>query len=575
MSSRNEHRTEKTGKSKPDKETIAYVQALFNQALAHHQAQRWADAEKLYRQILAIDPQHADSLHLTGLLAFQVGRYEIAIELIRRAIAIDNDVALYHNHLGCAYRQMNRMDEAMSSFRSAIALQPDFIEAFNNMASALKIQGNLDEAVYYYKKALTLKDNEAVYYSNLLMAAIYAASVSPAEVATVARAFGEKIADPLIRNRPFTNERNAERKLRIGYVSPDFREHAVSYFMETLIKLHNREKFEVFAYSSATNEDNVTARLKQSFDHWRPIRFLNDDQAADLIEQDKIDILVDLAGHTGDNRLEIFARKPAPIQVTWLGFPATTGMKAMDYRITDVHAEPEGMTEHLNVEKLWRLPTVFACYQAPDRDIPVIDHPPFEDNGYITFGCFNNFAKVTDPVLETWARVMAQVPDSRLLLEITGLDSPKFRKKTEQRLKRLGLPMERVMLEPRRRENQFVLYNKLDIALDPFPCNGGTTSFDCMWMGVPFVALAGEHFVSRMGVTILTNAGLPELIAKDRDEYVKIATVLAQDKDRLRRLRHGLRDRVVRSPLMDQPAFARHIEHAYRGMWRKWCAEQK
>jgi protein O-GlcNAc transferase len=261
------------------------------------------------------------------------------------------------------------------------------------------------------------------------------------------------------------------------------------------------------------------------------------------------------------------------VQVTWLGHPATTGMKAMDYRITDRYTEPEGMTEHLNTEKLWRLPEIFCCYQAHESNPAVIDHPPCEDNGYITFGCFNNFSKVTDPVLEAWARIMANVPDSRLLLEIRGIDSPPFRAAVEERLRRFGLPLERIILEPRKKENQFVLYNRIDIALDPFPCNGGTTSMDTLWMGVPLVALEGKHFVSRMGITILSNAGLPELVAPAVDQYVALATDLALNRDRLRGLRHNLRQRVEGSPLMNQTVFARDMEAAYREMWRRWCVE--
>jgi predicted O-linked N-acetylglucosamine transferase (SPINDLY family) len=403
---------------------------------------------------------------------------------------------------------------------------------------------------------------------------VYAASVSPQELAATAREFGERLADPLRQQRPFVRDRDPERKLRIGYVSADFREHPANYFFEPLLKLHDRQTFEVFAYYNLAQGDNITARLKQEFDHWRDVHVLSDGAVANLIEADEIDILVDLAGHTGHSRLLVFARKPAPVQVTWLGYPATTGMVAMDYRITDSYAEPPGMTEHLNAETLWRLPEIFCCYAAHENSPDVIDHPPFEDNGHITFGCFNNFAKVTNPVLETWARILAQATESRLLLEILGLESPKFRAEVETRLQRCGLPLDRVILEPRKRSNQFVLYNRIDIALDPFPCAGGTTSFDTMWMGVPFITLAGEHFVSRMGVTILANAGMPELIAKNTDEYVSLAVNLALDKDRLRFLRHDLRQKVAASPLMNQPAFARNMEAAYREMWRKWCATQ-
>lgn len=348
----------------------------------------------------------------------------------------------------------------------------------------------------------------------------------------------------------------------------------MAYFLEPLIRSHGRRHFEIFAYSNSMKEDKVTARLRGEFDHWRNIKLLNDDQAADMIEADAIDILVDLAGHAGHMRLLLFARKPAPIQVTWLGYPATTGMSAMDYRITDALAEPPGMTEHLNTETLWRLPNLFCCYQPHENSPAVIGHPPFEDNGYITFGCFNNFTKVTDPVLATWARILEGVPQSHLLLEIGGLESTQYRAEVRDRLQRLGLPLDRVILEPRKGSNQFVLYNRIDIALDPFPCVGGTTSMDTLWMGVPFVTLAGDHFASRMGVTILTNAGIPELIASNVDEYVSLGTSLGLDQDRLRALRAGLRDRVAKSPLMDQTAFACNMEAAYRGMWRRWCNEQ-
>jgi predicted O-linked N-acetylglucosamine transferase (SPINDLY family) len=476
-------------------------------------------------------------------------------------------------NMGVALQTQGKLDESMSLFQKAVDIAPNSIATLNNMASALKEQGRLDEAIQYYRRALAINPSSSEIYSNLLLTMIYAASVSPEDLAATAAAFGRDLADPLLRRRPFANDRNPDRKLRVGYVSPDLYGHAVSYFLEPLVKAHDRANFELFAYSNSHLEDNVTARLKQSFDHWRDIRTLNDDETADLIEADKIDILVDAAGHTAGNRLLVFARKPAPVQVSWIGYPASTGMRAIDYRITDIHAEPPGMTENLNTEKLWRLPRFFCCYGAHENSPAVIDHPPFEDNGCITFGCFNNFSRVTDPVLAAWARIMEKAPDSRLLLEIRGIESPQFRAGVQERLQRAGISLSRVILEQRKRSNQFVLYNKIDIALDPFPCVGGTTSMDTLWMGVPLVTLAGRHFLSRIGMTALTNAGLPELIASDADQYIEIASALAQDKERLRALRHGLRDKVARSPLMDQAGFARDMETAYREMWRRWCAE--
>jgi predicted O-linked N-acetylglucosamine transferase (SPINDLY family) len=290
-----------------------------------------------------------------------------------------------------------------------------------------------------------------------------------------------------------------------------------------------------------------------------------------MIEADGIDVLIDLAGHTGGNRLLVFARKPAPVQASWIGHPATTGMKAMDYRITDHFAEPEGMTEHLNTEALWRLPRIYGCYQGGRDRPPVISHPPADDNGYVTFGCFNNFVKVTAPALRAWKRILEAVPDARLLLEIASLAQPSHRVCVEEYLRAHGMPMDRIILEPRKPENQFVLYNRIDIALDPFPCTGGTTSMDTLWMGVPLVTLAGRQFVSRMSASLLNNVGAPELVAATENEYVAKAVALAGDRPRLRALRDHIRDTVERSPLMDKAAFARDMEDAYRGMWRRFC----
>ena len=284
-----------------------------------------------------------------------------------------------------------------------------------------------------------------------------------------------------------------DRRLRIGYVSGDFRAHAVNYFFEPLLRHHQKSGFEFFAYANMHSEDAVTARLKQSFDHWRNIVAMRDDAVADLIEADGIDILIDLYGHMAANRLLVFARKPAPVQATWLGFTTTTGVGAIDYRISDPYADPPGMTEHFNTETLWRLPSTFCCYE-PRADIAdPIDHPPRDDNGFVTFGCFNNFTKVTDRALKCWAEILRRIPDARLLLEIVGIDGAEFRRETEARLDGLGLPLDRIIFQPRKSSNQYVLYNKIDIALDPIPFNGGATTLDALWITVPVVTLAGEN----------------------------------------------------------------------------------
>jgi protein O-GlcNAc transferase len=647
---------------------------LYQQALEHHRARRFAEAEKLYTAILAADPGHVDSLHMIGQLASQTNRADVGIQLISQAIRIKGDVPVFycslgnalaesgriaearqcferalalepgfpdaltglgyvyrslgnadealrcysaiiaagfntadarnnlggllldlnrpdqaihhlteairqnpehagaHNNLGSALRETGRLDESVGHYREALRLKPDYVAAWSNMAGLLKTRGDIPAAIENYKTAIRLQQDFVAAHNSLIMLLGYSAEVPHEALVDQARRFNDDVAAPVLRRRAFANTPDPERRLRIGYVSGDFRDHAVNYFFEPLLQHHGKDRCEFFGYANMLAEDEVTARLKPKFDHWRNIRELSDDAAADLIEADGIDILVDMSGHMAGNRLMVFARKPAPIQATWLGFTTTTGVQAIDYRISDVYADPPGMTEHFNTETLWRLPATFCCYQ-PRAGIPdPIDHPPRDDNGYTTFGCFNNFTKVSDRTLKRWAEILTRVTDARLLLEIVGIDGEGFRRETEARLLHLGLPLDRVILEPRRRSNQYVLYNKIDIALDPFPFNGGTTTLDALWMGVPVIALAGEYFTARMGVTILNNVGLPEMIGDDEAAYADLAVRLASDPSKLRAIRGDIRQKMMNSRMMDFAAFASDMEAAYRGMWQTWCA---
>jgi protein O-GlcNAc transferase len=432
-----------------------------------------------------------------GALLFDVGSQSEAVAHLTEALRQRPHFAEAHNNLGSALLGEDRLDEAAFHYREAIRFKPDMAAAWSNLGGALKAQGKITEAIENYQTALRLNPKFIDAHNNLIMLLGYSADVPHRILVDQARQFDRDIAASLLRRRAFANVPDPDRRLRIGYVSGDFREHAVSYFFEPLVRHHQKGDFEFFAYANMHTEDAVTARLQSGFDHWRNIVSMGDEAVADLIEADGIDILIDLSGHMAANRLLVFARKPAPIQVTWLGFTTTTGVSAIDYRISDAYADPPGMTEHLNTETLWRLPATFCCYQ-PDTGVKeAIDHPPRDDNGFITFGCFNNFTKVTDRTLRRWAEILTRIPDARLLLEIVGIDSEGFRRETEARLEQLGLPLARVILEPRKRSNQYVLYNKIDIALDPFPFNGGTTTLDALWMTVPVVTLAGEYFTAR------------------------------------------------------------------------------
>jgi predicted O-linked N-acetylglucosamine transferase (SPINDLY family) len=546
--------------------------AVFHRTLgATYKAQRRGDeAIAAYVRSLVLKPNALAALNLGELHQDRL-QYEDAMRCYRQVLELDPGNISALSNMTAIFTNLGMMDKVFSMCGHILERDPENHNAHNNLAVAYKAAGNMAAAISHARRAVASAPQSAIIYSNMLLMMVYADFIPPEELAEASRGFGSQIADDIAWMKHDAINRDPARRLRIGFVSPDFFSHAVNYFFEPLLVGRSRDYFEYFAYSNVSREDDVTERLRHEFDHWRDIRFLPDEKVAEVIASDGIDILVDLAGHTANNRLLVFARKPAPVQVTWLGYPATTGMKAMDYRITDSFAEPPGMTEQWNVEELWRLPRIFCCYQ-PHADSPaVIDHPPFRDNGYITFGCFNNFSKVTDDTLEAWARIMVAVPDSRLLLEVGSLTE--FRPVVEDKLRRAGMPMDRVDLEPRRKENQFVLYNCIDMALDPFPCCGGTTSMDTLWMGVPFVTLAGVHFVSRMGVTILNNAGLPELIAADVDEYVAKAVALAKDRARLESLRSGLRQRIAKTPLMDTQAFVKDMEDAFRGMWRKFCAQ--
>jgi protein O-GlcNAc transferase len=509
-----------------------------------------------------------------GALLFDVGRRSEAIAHLIEALRERPDFAEAHNNLGNALLEEGRLDEAAHHYREAIQHRPDMAAAWSNLGGALKAQGKITEAIESYRTAIRLNPMFIDAHNSLIMLLGYSAEVPHENLVNQARQFDRDITASLIRRREFTNVSDPDRRLRIGYVSGDFREHAVNYFFEPLVRHHQKADFEFFAYANMHTQDAVTGRLKSGFDHWRNIVSMGDDAVADLVEADAIDILIDLSGHMAANRLLVFARKPAPIQATWLGFTTTTGVSAIDYRITDPYVDPPGMTEHLNTETLWRLPASFCCYQPRAGIADPIDHPPRDDNGFTTFGCFNNFTKVSDDTLKRWAEILNRVSDARLLLEIVGIDSEAFRRDTEARLAQLGLPLDRVILEPRKRSNQYVLYNQIDIALDPFPFNGGTTTLDALWMTVPVIGLAGEHFTARMGVSILSNVGLPELIAANEAAYVDLAVGLASDPSRLRAMRDNLRQQMSASRMMDFAVFARDMEAAYRAMWRKWCAQR-
>jgi predicted O-linked N-acetylglucosamine transferase (SPINDLY family) len=371
---------------------------------------------------------------------------------------------------------------------------------------------------------------------------------------------------------PHSNECSLTRRLKIGYVSADFKKHSVAYFIEPVLARHRKEQVSVHCYADVGQGDEVTERLRGYADHWHSIVGMTDEQVAALIRSDGIDILIDLAGHTAQNRMLIFARKPAPVQVSWIGYPATTGLSAMDYKIVDGYTDPPGKTEQYYTEKLIRMPGSFLCYQ-PDKDSPAIETLPALTKGYITFGSFNNFAKVTPQVMDLWGDILKSVPGSRLVMKARSLADRPTRESVMERFIAKGVGGERVELlgwEPTT-QSHLNTYNRIDIALDSFPYNGTTTTCEALWMGVPVVTLSGETHASCVGVSLLTNAGLPELIARTPEEYIALAVELANDVQRVESYRRELREKMTRSALCDAEGFTAQLEMHYRQIWETWC----
>jgi predicted O-linked N-acetylglucosamine transferase (SPINDLY family) len=515
------------------------IEHAFQVARQLHQSGQVREAVAIYQQILTQQPEHAGALHYMGVVAQQTGHNDIALNLIRKAIALQPQYPEAHNNLGSLHRDMGQLDEAIAAFAAALKLKPDYPVAHSNLIFTMHFHPGCD------------------------------ASSIGRELAR----WNHQHAEPLRRLiQPHLNDRDPDRRLRIGYVSPDFREHPVGRFLLPLLANHDKSQFEVFAYAQVFRSDATTERLRSHVDGWRGIVGLSDDQAADLIRQDQIDILVDLAMHTANNRLLVFARKPAPIQVSYLGYPDSTGLRAIDYRLSDVHADPPG-TGDSSTEQLVRLPRTFLCYRPADA-APPVGPVPARAAGRITFGSFNAPAKVNAPLVAMWSQVLNQIPDSRLILKSPGLQSDGAREHMSRYFPANLVETGRVELvgwTPTEAEH-LRFYERIDIALDTFPYHGTATTCEALWMGVPIITLAGDAHMSRVGVSILRNIGLAELIADSPAQFVQIACRLASDTPRLGELRSTLRQRMRQSPLMDAPGFARDIESAYRRMWHTWCA---
>ena len=571
-------------------------------AMRHHQAGRVAEAEAACRRLLARSPDHPDALHLLGVLALQAGRLDDAVDLLRAAIRARPAFAEAYNNLGVALdgrgqwvkaewafrgalnlnarqldawknlgnvlRKQNRPADAAEAFREAVRLAPADAVAHSGLGMASLDLGQLCEAITHYRRASDLQPDSPAAHSDLLFWLLHDPDLAPAELFAEHCRWSERHERPRSGAiLPHDNDRDPDRPLRVGYVSPDFREHTVARFIEPVLANHDPARVVSVCYSDVAEPDDVTGRLRSAAAEWRDTAALSDEQLADLVRRDRIDLLVDLSGHMGGNRLRVFARKPAPVQVTYMGYPHSTGLEAMDWRITDGPSDPPGCTEAFHTERLYRIDGCAFAYR-PTESPPLTD-PPSLSRGHVTFGMLNRTAKVQPGAVALWASVMRAVPDSRLLVLCRGgEENAAVRRLFES----AGIEVTRLCLTPTGPRQQYLaLAAEVDVNLDPFPYSGMTTTCDFLWMGVPTVTLAGNTAAANAGASLLRAMGLSELIAVTPDEYLQIAADLARDVSKRLELRTNLRTRMNLSPLRDERALTIKMESAYRAMWQEWC----
>lgn len=576
---------------------------LLAQAMHAHRASRLREAEAKYRQVLASNPTQPDALHLLGVIAHQVGRNPEAEALIVRAIELWPARAEFHNNLGLVLQALGRFNEAIGRFRKALQLNPAYADAHTNLGNILRDQGDLDAAETAYRAALThaprdgdivtnlgnvlfdqgrsaearecylhaleLNPNSAATHSNFIYAGLFEPAVSLEMQASETRHWSETHESP---RRPaarsYPNLRDPERRLKVGYLSAYFCRHVVGQNILPLFELRNRSRFEFFCYADVPRPDALTERFRCAADGWRNITGWSDAAIADAVARDQVDILVDLNLHMDGGKLLVFARKPAPIQVSFAGYPGSTGLQAIDYHFTDRRLEPAATPTVQSVGKMVVLSNTFWCYKPLEPDVQPGALPSLTA-GYLTFGCLNNFRKVNPTTLRLWARVLTKVPHAQLLVLCPA---GRHRDATRAQLAAIGVDPSRIRFHPRVSQRRYLeLHRDVDIILDTFPYNGHTTTCDALWMGIPVISLAGPTPVSRAGLSILSAVGEPDLVAEHPDAFVNLAVRLASDPDRLLKLRVNLRHTMETSPLMDSVGFTRQIESGYRAMWRRWC----
>lgn len=532
-----------------------------------------AQAIALIQRATRTDPDDPDVWLLLAQAHYEQGQFAAAQAPIETAVRLAPQSPTAIGNLGKNLSKLKRFDEAIVCFKKSLALDGKDPIATNGIAAAHWALGNIPLALDYAQQNFDLDQSNANGLSYLLFLNNYVEQASPSESLAMHRSWDQRfgIVESGL-SKPPTNSWQPDKRLRVGFVSPDFRHHSVAYFIEPVFAHHDKDHFEFFAYHCAPDFDATSARLKELVEHWRDVSRQNARELAELVRQDRIDVLIDLAGHTANNRLLSFAQRPAPVQITYLGYPNTTGLSAIDYRITDDRADPPASSDGVSSEQLIRMPDCFLCYQAVP-DLPPADTPPQAKNGVITFGSFNVLSKISAPTIDCWINVLRAVPGSRLRLKSLGLASGSAIDRLSKKFAAGGITTERLIFEPYTDSHldHMTRYREVDIGLDTFPYNGTTTTLEALWMGVPVITLTGDRHAARVGSSLLSAAGLSELVAGSPQHYVQIAKALAEDTARLSDYHASLRHRIANSPLTDGPRFAVEFGKLLRQAWQNRC----
>lgn len=546
------------------------AEAHYNFGVALRNQRKFSEAAEMFRATLKLQRGHPRAQDGLAHALMALGQLEEAAGAFQDALEASPEKPEVHSNLGSIFQSQGFLAKAETCYRTAQRLGPDLSSVYDNLGTNLCMQGRYEEAIASYRDGLRRHPHNARLHSNLLLTLNYLPQLDQQKLFMEHCAWGE-IRPHVTPAFSFPNSRDAQRRLRIGYVSQDLRTHSVAYFIEPLLKAHDPSRVETYCYADVASPDATTTRIRSLVKVWRDIAGVPDGEAAKQIQADKIDILVDLAGHTGGSRLAIFRYKPAPIQVAYLGYPNTTGIRTMDYRLTDTIADPPGQ-EVFHTEQLTRLPGCFLCYQPP-ANAPEVAPLPFSKNKHITFGSFNSLAKINTDVIAVWSKILCAEQNAQLVIKNHSLTDVETRARFHQLFAQHGVSNERVVMVGSTRDSVAHLewYGQIDIGLDTFPYNGTTTTCEALWMGVPVVSLAGRSHAGRVGASLLAATGLNHLLTESEEAYVCAARTLAADTHALATLRSTLRERVRVSRLCDSKVFAQNVEAAFKEMWGRWC----